>query len=78
MSDYRMDIRGAIGLSEYSNIYDYLNIVDKNDNFTITINKNNEREIRIISSILRDSAFNIAEEGYNSYGDYYINAHRED
>ena len=24
MSDYRMDIKGSIGLNEYSNIYDYL------------------------------------------------------
>lgn len=78
MSDYRMDIKGSIGLSEYSNIYDYLNIVDKNDKFTITINKNNEREISIISSMLRDSSFSIAEEGYNNYGDYYINAYRQD
>lgn len=77
MSDYRMDIKGSIGLSEYSNIYDYLNIVDKNDKFTVTINKNNEREISIISSMLRDSSFSIAEEGYNNYGDYYINAYKQ-
>ena len=38
MSDYRMDIQGSIGLSEYSNIYDYLCIVDKNDKF-YNINK---------------------------------------
>lgn len=77
MSDYRMDIKGSIGLSEYSNIYDYLNIVDKNDKFTITINKDNTRDINIISSMLKDSSFGIAEEGYNAYGDYYINAYKQ-
>ena len=32
MPDYKMDIRGNLGLSEYSDIYDYMGIVDKNDN----------------------------------------------
>ena len=45
MSDYRMDICGEIGLSEYSNIYDYLCVVDKEDKFTISINKENENNI---------------------------------
>ena len=33
MPDYKMDIRGKLGLSEYSDIYDYMGIVDKNDLF---------------------------------------------
>ncbi|MGL4774323.1 MAG: hypothetical protein ACRC2K_12205 [Clostridium sp.] len=76
MSDYKMNITGTIGLSEYSNIYDYLNIVDKNDKFTITIDKNNSRDVNIISSMLKDSNFLIAEEGYNETGDYFINAYK--
>ena len=32
MPDYRMDIKGKLGLGEYSDIYDYMGIVDKNDN----------------------------------------------
>ena len=35
MSDYRMEIKGQIGLSDYSNIYDYLGIVEDDDVFTI-------------------------------------------
>ena len=31
MPDYRMDIKGKLGLGEYSDIYDYMGIVDKND-----------------------------------------------
>ena len=37
MSDYKMDIRGILGLGEYSDIHDYMGIVDKNDNFSLLI-----------------------------------------
>lgn len=76
LSDYRMDIKGSIGLNEYSNIYDYLGIVDNDDKFTITLNKGNEQEINIINSMLRSNKFYIYEEGYNNYGEYHINAYK--
>lgn len=76
MSDYKMDIKGEIGLSEYSNISDYLGIVDCNDDFTITFDKENNSDINIITSILRESEFYIREEGYTEDGKYYINAHK--
>ena len=76
MSDYRMDIKGDIGLSEYSNIHDYLGIVDKNDRFVITLDNGNKHEISIIDSMLKDNNFLIMEEGYDEKGSYYINAHK--
>ena len=76
MSDYRMDIQGSIGLSEYSNIYDYLCIVDKTDKFTISINEENNDSIDTINSILKDNNFIIDKNGYDKNGKYYINAHR--
>ncbi|MGG7179440.1 hypothetical protein ACQPU1_17880 [Clostridium paraputrificum] len=76
MSDYRMDIKGDIGLSEYSNIYDYLGIVDENDRFTITLDKGNNHEINIINSMLKDGRFCILEEGYDNIGNYFINAYK--
>jgi len=76
MSYYRMDIKGEIGLTEYSNIYDYLGIVDKEDSFTIIMNDNNAQEIGIINSMLKDNSFCIYEEGYNNSGEYYINAYK--
>ena len=76
MSDYRMDICGEIGLSEYSNIYDYLCVVDKEDKFTISINKENENNIDTISSILKDNKFTIDNEGINSEVIYFIMAHK--
>lgn len=76
MSDYRMDICGEIGLSEYSNIYDYLCVVDKEDKFTISINKENENNIDTISSILKDNKFTIDSKIINSEGTYFIMAHK--
>ena len=76
MSYYRMDIKGDIGLTEYSNIYDYLNIVDRDDSFTIVLNTKNQEEISIIDSMLRDNRFCIYEQGYNNSGEYHINAYK--
>ncbi|WP_300382410.1 hypothetical protein [Clostridium sp.] len=76
MPDYKMDINGELGLSEYSNIYDYMGVVDKNDNFTITLKDKDEKNIDMITSMLKDSNFSILEEGLNNTGDYYINANK--
>ena len=62
MPDYKMDIRGKLGLSEYSDIYDYMGIVDKNDNFTITVDQSNRQHVNIITSMLKESNFSILEE----------------
>ena len=59
MPDYKMDIRGKLGLSEYGDIYDYMGIVDKNDNFTITLDNSNRQHINIITSMLKESNFSI-------------------
>lgn len=68
MPDYKMDIRGKLGLSEYSDIYDYMGIVDKNDNFTITVDQSNRQHVNIITSMLKESNFSILEEGINNLG----------
>lgn len=76
MPDYKMDINGGLGLSEYSNIFDYMNVIDKNDNFIITLNSVAKNDINIITSMLKDSNFSILEEGVNQTGNYYINANK--
>jgi hypothetical protein len=76
MPDYKMDISGDLGLSEYSNIFDYINVVDRNDNFTITLNSVDKKDINMITSMLKDSNFSILEEGLNNTGKYYINANK--
>ena len=76
VSDYIMSISGKIELSDYSNISDYLNIIDKNDNFKIKINKNNKGDIDVINSLLNNNSFLIKHAGYDSYGNYCIDAHK--
>ncbi|PRR79975.1 hypothetical protein [Clostridium vincentii] len=76
MSDYKMDIRGYVGLSEFSNIYDYLGVVDKNDSFTMTVDTTNDTEINMINSMLKDNSFYISEEGYDVSGIYHISAYK--
>ena len=74
MSDYKMEIKGSIDLSDYSNIYDYIGVVDTKDNFTITLNAASKENIDIISSMLEGSNFMINEQGQDALGNYYINA----
>lgn len=76
MSDYTMDISGKIELSDYSDIFDYLNIIDKDDNFMIRIAKDNEDDIGVISSMLNDSNFIINHTEYDERGNYYIVANK--
>ena len=72
MSDYTMDIGGKIELSDYSDIFDYLNIIDKDDNFMIRIAKDNEDDIGVISSMLNDSNFIIHHTEYDERGYLYF------
>ena len=76
MPDYRMDIKGKLGLGEYSDIYDYMGIVDKNDNFTITLDASNKQHINIITSMLREGNFVKIDQGIDTLGGYYINANK--
>ena len=76
MSDYSMDISGSIELSDYSNIFDYLNIIDKDDNFVIRINKENQGDIDVINSMLQDNKFIINYTQYDDFGNYCISANK--
>ena len=46
------------------------------DKFTIIINSGNQQEIKIINSMLRCNRFCISDEGFNSLGEYKINAYK--
>lgn len=76
MSEYKMDINGMIGLSDYSNIHDYISIIDRNDNFTITLDDSAKTSLDIIQSILKDSKFSITSEGVDNQGKYYMSLHK--
>lgn len=74
MSEYKMEIRGEIGLSDYSNIYDYIGVVDTTDNFTIMLDASQIDNLNIICSMLKDKKFNIISQGQDPQGNYFINA----
>ena len=76
MSDYSMDISGNISLSDYSNIFDYLNIIEKDDNFVIRIDKDNRGDVEMITSVLKDNKFILNYTQYDDLGNYYISANK--
>ena len=71
MSDYKMDIRGILGLGEYSDIHDYMGIVDKNDNVFVG------DKIMIIPSYLSKGlefdAVIVSDASDNNYGEHERN-----
>ncbi len=78
MSDYRLDVNGHIGLNEYSNIYDYMDVVDAKDNFTISLDEVANENIEIICTMLRNKNFKISYTGNRRDGRYYIAASKLD
>ncbi len=77
MSEYRLEISGNIGLSDYSNINDYLNIIGENDKVTIAVGTGETHNVDIITSILRHNGFEIAMKGSHDDARYYITAFKQ-
>lgn len=77
MPNYKMDIKGDLGLKEYSNIFDYMGVVDSEDNFTITLEQIKKEDLNMITSILKGNSFEIVNEGVGNDGGYYISANKE-
>ncbi|MDP4146237.1 MAG: hypothetical protein Q8936_17430 [Bacillota bacterium] len=76
MSEYQLQIDGRVGLSDYSNIYDYMGFVSVNDNFTIILEESDKENAEIIESLLANCNFSIASKGGTEDGRYYITALR--
>jgi hypothetical protein len=76
MSEYRLEIHGTIGLSDYSNINDYMAIIGENDKLEITIGPGDAHNVDVITSVLRHNGFEIALKGGHDDGRYYITAYR--
>ena len=74
MSDYKMDIKGTIGLTDYSNIQDYPCIISKNDNFTVIIDKQNEENVNIVNSLLKENNLSVSNQWNDITGNYHISA----
>lgn len=72
MCDYRLDFRGLITLEDYSSIDDYMELINSNDNLTITITEKNKLELEIFKSMLRNKNFLIYENVKNNDDSYSI------
>lgn len=76
MAEYHLDINGIIQLGDYSSIHDYMEFVNKNDKFTIMIEKSDKKNIDIICKMLTNNKFNISNLEDDNNGRYYIEAYR--
>lgn len=76
MSDYRLWVNADIQLQDYSSFDDYVNIVDKNDNLTITLDNNSDELKNIMCSILLKNNFSIDVRKRENQEGYYIVAIR--
>lgn len=76
MSEYRLEINGTIGLSDYSNISDYMNIIGENDKVTIVIGPGDAHNADIITSVFQRNGFEVAAKGGHDDGRYYLTAYK--
>ncbi len=76
MSNYRLDVKGAITLGDYSSIYDYMEMISKNDSLTITTTEENKKELEIVRSMLKHKDFLIDENVESIKEEYFIKAYR--
>lgn len=72
MCDYRLDLRGLITLEDYSSIDDYMELINSNDNLTITITEKDKLELEIFKSMIRNKNFLIYEKIKNNDDSYSI------
>ena len=76
MGNYRMEIRGKMSLSDYSNIYDYIELIEKEDDFVIATKYLNKEEINIVCSMLKERNFSIKNKNFDTNGDCMIRAYK--
>ena len=76
MSNYRLDVKGAITLGDYSSIYDYMEMISKNDSLTITTTEENKKELEIVRSMLKHKDFLIDENVESIKEEYFIKAYK--
>ena len=76
MSEYRLEVNGVIGLSDYSSINDYMGIIGDDDKLTITFGASETPNVDIVTNILSRKGFQVAFKGGNDDGKYYITAYK--
>ena len=76
MSEYLLEITGKTNLSDYSNIYDYIEIVDINDKVTIILNAADTENVDLICRVLEEKYFSISSRGEQADGKFHISAQK--
>lgn len=74
MAQYHLDVSGRVKLSDYSSIHDYMELINKNDKFTISIEKGDKENIDIICNMLKTSKFSIIDTSGKENGKCSIEA----
>ncbi|OAA92296.1 hypothetical protein [Clostridium ljungdahlii] len=74
MSEYKMSIKGKITLEDYSSIYDYIAIVNKNDKLTIVVDSNEDKNVDIVCNMLKNKYFTVNQNETCDGGKYCIKA----
>ncbi|WP_333887952.1 hypothetical protein [Clostridium sp.] len=74
MSKYKMNIIGRIALQDYSSIQDYMSIVNRDDDLTIIMDKNDDEDVKIICNMLENENFVISSTEVCTKDKHYIRA----
>lgn len=74
MTEYQLNIKNKINLSDYSNIHDYMEFINKDDKFTIVMQNGDKNNVDIICSMLENNRFEITQSYMDNSGKYNIRA----
>ncbi|KGM95303.1 hypothetical protein Z968_09495 [Clostridium novyi A str. 4552] len=62
MPEYSLSIKNKMNLSDYSKVYDYINLANNNDSFVVTLNEDNINDMQIICYMMQNNNFDVSLE----------------
>ncbi|PJI08805.1 MULTISPECIES: hypothetical protein [Clostridium] len=74
MTEYQLNIKNKINLSDYSNIHDYMEFINKDDKFTIVMQNGDKKNVDIICNMLENNRFEITQKHVDKGGRCNIKA----
>ncbi|AAK81130.1 hypothetical protein BJV85_000707 [Clostridium acetobutylicum] len=74
MTEYQLKINDKINLSDYSNIHDYMEFINKDDKFTIVMENGDKKNVDIICNMLENNKFQIKQRYVDKNGKCNIKA----
>lgn len=76
MSKYKLQVKGNIELGDYSDINDYIDIVDVKDEFLLSFDGVDNENVQLICKILKNKNFLIRSEITDKEGKIHIQAEK--